>query len=279
MRVLNDRVAVVTGAANGIGHAIALELARAGMHISLADIDDTGMRRTAAEIEALGRRALCVPTDVRQLPALEQLLARTLSEFGSCHLAVNNAGVMHAAPMIAASAEQWQRVVDINLWGVIHGCRVFGAHFAAQGEGHIVNTASAAGLFPAPGMSSYSTTKFAVVALSTQLRWELAVSGVGVTVLCPGVVKTGIGKAAGAGLDPAKYDETVRRSPSPEKLAVKVLSAVRRNRPLVLYGAEAYLAAFLRVMPLWFTDWAGRFAARNVLKQLAADAPRQPPLP
>jgi NAD(P)-dependent dehydrogenase (short-subunit alcohol dehydrogenase family) len=276
MRVLKDRVAVVTGAANGIGHAIALELARAGMHVALADVDEPGLRRTAAEIEALDRRALCVPTDVRQLAAVEALLARTLGELGGCHLAVNNAGVMHAAPLIAAPAAQWQRVVDINLWGVIHGCRVFGAHFAARGEGHIVNTASAAGLFPAPGMSCYSTTKFAVVGLSTQLRWELSLSNVGVTVVCPGVVKTGIGKAAGAGLDPVKVDELVRRSPSPEKLAIKVVRAVQRDRAVVLYGLDAYAAALLRVLPLWLSDWIGKLATRNVLASLAADAPRPP---
>src|SRR5262245_18220091 len=107
MRVLKDRVAVVTGAAQGIRSAIAIELARAGMHVALADVDAEGMSRTAADVQALGRRALCVPTDVPQLPALEQLLARTLAEFGACHLAVNNAGVMHAATMIDAPAAQW----------------------------------------------------------------------------------------------------------------------------------------------------------------------------
>jgi NAD(P)-dependent dehydrogenase (short-subunit alcohol dehydrogenase family) len=274
VRILTDRVAVVTGAANGIGRAVALELARAGMHIALADVDEAGMQRTAAEIEALGRRALSVPTDVRQAAAVEHLLAQTLSGLGACHVAVNNAGVFHAASLLDAPLEQWQRVIAINLWGVIHGCRVFGAHFVKQGEGHIVNTASAAGLFPAPGMSSYSTTKFAIVGLSQQLRWELASSGVGVTVVCPGVVKTGIGKAQGSGLEQVDVDALTRRSPSPEGLARKVVRAVRRNRPLVRYGLEAYLVGFLRLLPLRWLDPLGRFVARNALAALPPPAKR-----
>jgi short-subunit dehydrogenase len=269
LRELKDRVAVVTGAANGIGRAIALELGRAGMHVALADVDEAGMARVAAELTALGRRAACVPTDVAQASAVEHLLARTLSELGSCSLAVNNAGVFHAASLLGAPAEQWQRVLSINLWGVIHGCRVFGTHFVSQGHGHILNTGSAAGLFPAPGMSSYSTTKFAVVGLSQQLRWELAASGVGVTVLCPGVVKTGIGKALGAGLDHVDVDALVARAPSAEALARKAVRAIRRNRALVLYGFDAYMAALLRILPLWLIDPFAKLATRNALASIA----------
>src|SRR6201999_2138226 len=112
-----------------------------------------------------------VTADVRKAADIERLLAESLSALGGCHVAVNNAGVFHAAALLDTPAEQWQRVVDTNLWGVIHGSRIFGAYFAQQGSGHIVNTASAAGLFPTPGMSAYSTTKFAVVGLSLQLRW------------------------------------------------------------------------------------------------------------
>jgi NAD(P)-dependent dehydrogenase (short-subunit alcohol dehydrogenase family) len=265
VRLLKDRVAVVTGSGSGIGRAMALEFARAGMDVTLADIDETRLAATAAEVEALGRRALSVVTDVRQLPAIEHLLEHTVAKLGGCHLVANNAGVFHASMMLESSAEQWQRVVDTNLWGVIHGSRVFGVYFAKQREGHIVNTASAAGLFPMPGMSSYSTTKFAIVGLSRQLRWELAADGVGVTVLCPGVVKTGIVMAEGAGLDHLDKAKLVSRHPLPEGLARKVVRAVRHNRPMVRYGADAYFLSMLRLLPLWLQDPLGRFLARTAV--------------
>lgn len=269
MRELSDRVAVVTGAGSGIGRAFALELASSGAHVAVADIDEALAQSTAREVEALGRRAIAVVTDVRKLESVQQLLARTVAELGACHVACNNAGVFHAAPLLDTPIEQWQRVIETNLWGVIHGSRTFGEHFAQQGFGHIVNTASAAGLFPMPGMGSYSTTKFAIVGFSLQLRWELAAAGVGVTVVCPGVVKTGIGKAAGAGLDKVDVDAMVAKSPGPDKLARKVVRAIERNRSLVRYGGDSYMLSFLRLLPQWLVDPLGRFMGRTALAFLA----------
>ncbi|HEX3596775.1 MAG TPA: SDR family NAD(P)-dependent oxidoreductase [Polyangiaceae bacterium] len=262
---LKDRVAVVTGAAHGLGRALALELARRGSHVVVADFDGEGAERVAAEATTLGVRTHAVRTDVRKLPDLEHLLEETLSSLGACHVMLNNAGVFHAAPLLDTPAEQWQRIIETNLWGVINGSRVFGAHFAKQGAGHIVNTASAAGLFPTPGMSAYSTTKFAIVALSLQLRWELALRGVGVTVLCPGVLRTGIAKAQGVGLDHIDVDALVKRSPLPEGFAPKVVNAIQKNRPLVRFGPDAYLYSIFRVLPMWLIDPIGRFMARQAL--------------
>jgi NAD(P)-dependent dehydrogenase (short-subunit alcohol dehydrogenase family) len=269
MKDLAGKVAVVTGAAGGIGHALALACAREGVDITLADVDEAGMARVAAEISALGRRCICIVTDVRSADAMQALLDRTLAELGGCHLLFNNAGVFCAAPLIDTSAAQFQRVIDINIGGVVNGCRIFAAHFAKQRLGHIVNTASAAGLFPVPGMSAYTLTKYAVVGFSWQLRWEIAAHGVGVTVLCPGTVKTDILTREGVGFKLDEAAKMIKDAPDPHGLAKKTLRAVRRNRPLVRYGLDAYGMSLLRILPLWLIDPLGRLIGRTALKVVA----------
>ena len=273
MKQLKDRVAVITGGAGGIGRAVALELARAGMHLVIADIDEKRIEGVAQELRALGVRAHGVVTDVRSQSAFEHLLAETLRLEGSCHVMLNNAGVFHANTILGSSSAQWQRVVDTNLWGVIHGSRVFGAHFVAQRMGHIVNTASAAGLFPVVGMSSYSTTKYAIVGFSQQLRWELAADGVGVTVVCPGVVKTGIGSAAGVGLEHIDVDALLARSPGPDALARKVRRAIERDQALVRFAPDSYVFSVLGLLPSWMLEPLGRYMARTASAFLRGELP------
>jgi NAD(P)-dependent dehydrogenase (short-subunit alcohol dehydrogenase family) len=265
MKDLAGKVAVITGAAGGIGQALALACARAGVDLALADVDEAGMVRVAAEVSALGRRCICVVTDVRSPDAMQALLERTLAELGGCQLLFNNAGVFCAAPLVETSAAQYQRVIDINIGGVVNGSRIFAAHFMRQRQGHIVNTASAAGLFPVPGMSAYSLTKYAVVGYSLQLRWEIAAHGVGVTVLCPGTVKTEILTREGVGFKLDEAAKMIKDAPDPNGLAKKALNAVRRNQPLVRYGFDAYGMSLLRVLPLWIIDPIGRFLGRTAL--------------
>jgi short-subunit dehydrogenase len=265
MGKLEGKVAVITGGAGGIGSALALELARAGLDVVLADLDEPGMQGVAAQIAGLGRRCLCVPTDVRCPDAMQALLDRTLAGLGRCDVMVNNAGVFHASPLVATSAAQYQRIIDINIGGVVHGCRIFGAHFVRQGHGHIVNTASAAGLFPVPGMSAYSLTKYAVVGFSLQLRWELAAQGVGVTVLCPGVVKTPITTREGVGFKPEDAIKMIEGAPDPKGLARKALRAIERNRSMVQYGSDAYILSWLSAIPTWLIDPLGKYLGRMAL--------------
>jgi short-subunit dehydrogenase len=149
------------------------------------------------------------------------------------------------------------------LWGVINGSRVFGRYFVGQGAGHLVNTGSAAGLFPAVGMSSYSTSKYAIVGFTQQLRWELAADGVGVTLLCPGTVKTDIARAPGAGLKDSDATSLTARAPDAAGLARKARRAIERNRPIVRYGPDSYLFSLLRLLPLWVLDPLGRFMAKT----------------
>jgi NAD(P)-dependent dehydrogenase (short-subunit alcohol dehydrogenase family) len=265
MRKLEGQVVVITGGAGGIGSALALECARAGLDVVLADVDERGMREVAAEVAKHGRRCVCVATDVRSADSFQALLERTLAEFGRCDVMVNNAGVFHAAPLVETSAQQYQRLIDINIGGVVHGSRIFGAHFVRQGHGHIVNTASAAGLFPVPGMSAYSLTKYGVVGYSLQLRWELAAHGVGVTVLCPGVVKTPITTREGVGFKPEEAAKMIEGAPNPHGLARKAVRAIARNRPMVRYGSDAYMLSLLRLAPAWLIDPLGKYLGRMAL--------------
>jgi NAD(P)-dependent dehydrogenase (short-subunit alcohol dehydrogenase family) len=192
---LQSKVAVVTGAASGIGRATATLLARQGMRVAIADIDVPALGRVKDEIEGDGGRVIAVGTDVSSASAIEALRDATLDAFGAVHVVHNNAGVVVAGGIDEISLELWKWVLDVDLWSVIHGIRVFVPLLRAQGEGHVVNTASTAGLQANPGIAPYNVAKFGVVAVSETLRLELAGTGVGVSVLCPGPVDTQIVQA------------------------------------------------------------------------------------
>ncbi len=196
MELTAGKVAVVTGAASGIGLALAERFARAGLDVVLADVEQTALRAAAQRIAGLGARTLAVPTDVSDEAAVQALAAASADRFGAVHVVCNNAGVASHADPWFGPVSAWRWVLGVNLWGVIHGVRAFLPLLAAQGEGHIVNTASVAGLIPAAS-PSYDAAKHAVVAISEDLYTAMKVAGlpVGVSVLCPGWVRTGIGDA------------------------------------------------------------------------------------
>lgn len=194
MKNLKGRVAVVTGGSSGLGRSMALQFAREGMQVAIADIEQQGLDTVVAELEMLGARAIGVRTDVSKASEVEALAVRVVAEFGGVHVVCNNAGISPLGPAWENSLADWQWILGVNLWGVIHGVRAFTPLLLAQDEGHIVNTASVAGLINPPGSAMYNVTKHAVVALTETLHHDLGERGskVGCSVLCPAYVPTGI---------------------------------------------------------------------------------------
>jgi NAD(P)-dependent dehydrogenase (short-subunit alcohol dehydrogenase family) len=192
---LAGRVAVITGAASGIGLAMAQRFAREGMKLVLADIERPALEQAGEALSRDGTDVLTVPTDVSLEADVTALAATTLETFGDVHLVCNNAGVgSRGLPIAELPLLDFEWVLAVNLFGVIHGMRAFLPHLRATGVGHIVNTASMSGLYNLPRMGPYNASKAAVVALSETLRFELAAEGseVGVSVVCPGWVRTNI---------------------------------------------------------------------------------------
>jgi NAD(P)-dependent dehydrogenase (short-subunit alcohol dehydrogenase family) len=192
MEQLTGKVAVVTGAGSGIGEGIVRAMAAAHMRVVVADIDIAKAEQVAADIAGEGGEALAVRVDVSDFDSVVALRDATLAHFGAVHLLCNNAGVWLGAMMAEADLKDWQFLINVNLYGVIHGVKAFLPGMIEQGEGHIVNTASMGGLISGPPEGLYTTTKFAVVGLSEALLMEVAEHGVGVSVLCPGLVNTNL---------------------------------------------------------------------------------------
>lgn len=193
MEAFAGKVAVVTGTASGIGRALAGRCAQEGMKVVLADVEDGPLTKAEGELIAGGADVLAVVADVAVFGDVEALAQKTMAEFGAVHLLFNNAGVHGGGTVWESTIADWQWVLGVNLWGVIHGLRVFVPIMLEQGdECHIVNTGSTAGLMPTPGWGIYGASKAAIISISETLQYELMMSGatIGVSVLCPGGVKT-----------------------------------------------------------------------------------------
>ncbi|WP_314176213.1 SDR family oxidoreductase [Streptomyces winkii] len=252
---------LVTGAGSGIGRATALSFAAAGARIVAVDVDGEQAARTAESAERAGApRAWAETADVGDQQQMEKLAARVAADHGTVDVLVNNAGIGIAGPFLETSVEDWKRTLDVNLWGVIHGCRLFGRQMAERGQGgHIVNVASDAAYQPTRLLPAYGASKAAVLMLSECLRAELAGRGIGVTAVCPGPVDTGITRTARfVGLDEAgqrrRRERVARlyklRNYPPEKVARAIMRAVVRNQAVVPVTPEARTArALSRVAP------------------------------
>ena len=199
MREFNEKVAVITGGASGIGRAMATRFAQAGMRIVLADVEEAALTQTAAALTATGATVLPIVTDVSKADQIQALAQQTLEAFGAVHILCNNAGVGAGSTVWESTLADWEWVLGVNLWGVIHGVRTFTPIMLEQAntqgdECHIVNTASIAGLVAGPALGAYRVSKFGVVSLSETLYYELGqqTDKIGVSVLCPMWVNTQI---------------------------------------------------------------------------------------
>jgi len=245
---LKDRIAVVTGGASGIGRALALLFAREGAHVVVADLDEAGMAETVAGVVQAGRRGLAVKTDVSHLADVQALADRAFAELGAVHVVCNNAGVALWGGLESVSHQDWEWAMGVNLWGVIHGVEAFVPRMVAQKQpGHVVNTASMAGLIASQGLGVYNTTKYAVVGLSETLQKDLRGHDIGVSVLCPMGVNTRIRQSernrpatlrnATAAREGTAV-ELIGRYLPPEHVAERVLRAIYANRLYVITHEE-----------------------------------------
>ena len=215
MKVLAGKTAIITGAAGGIGLAVARAMTAEGMHVAMADLD---FEKVAAGAESLGERAWPIAIDVSDADSVEAAAEATVERFGGINIAVNNAGINNGGLSWELSLDDWRNVLNVNLWGVINGIRSFVPRIlAAGGEGHVVNTGSIASVLPFFGSGPYSASKHAVLAVSDVLRAELAETEVGVSVVLPGMIKTGM---TSVGEDPSI-------------VATNVLAGIRNNYPYI----------------------------------------------
>ncbi|WWQ65330.1 SDR family oxidoreductase [Streptomyces sp. Q6] len=244
------QLVLVTGAGSGIGRATAFAFAEAGARVVAVDRDAESAARTAELARLIGApQAWAETVDVTDEQAMEKLAEKVASEYGVLDVLVNNAGIGLSGSFFDTSPEDWKRVLDVNLWGVIHGCRLFGKQMAERGQGgHIVNTASAAAYQPSKALPAYSTSKAAVLMLSECLRAELAGQGIGVSAICPGLVNTNITATARfAGVDAEEEKRRQKKSSRlyglrnypPEKVADAILGAVVHNKAVVPVTPEA----------------------------------------
>lgn len=266
MKTIKGRTAVVTGAASGIGKALAMGLAAEGANVVLADVEAEALATAEADVAALGVTALGVVTDVTDADSVHALADRTIDRFGAVHILCNNAGVGGGGLIKNLQLVDWKWVIDVSLWGVIHGLDAFLPHLIAADESHVMSTASVAGLMSNPGLGPYNAAKYGVVAIMETLYLEMErdpEADVGVSVLCPGIVRTNIATAQrnrpdhlrrerrndGATMTPEARAEARRRNEriaealaeqgmEPADVAAKVIRAMYDRRFWVLSHPE-----------------------------------------
>jgi NAD(P)-dependent dehydrogenase (short-subunit alcohol dehydrogenase family) len=270
MQQLSGKTAFITGGASGIGFALGKAFAEAGMKVMLADIEADALASALKSLSAFGSNVRGVVCDVVDPESVERAAQETFAAFGNVHVVCNNAGVAASGGIDNISLENWRWVLDVNVMGVVHGIRSFLPHIRAHGEGgHIVNTASMAGLQSEMGLSPYGASKYAVVSISEGLHKQLEPHGIGVSVLCPSFTRTQIGNSARnrqecygpseqIALDSAaakqitEMQRLVQEGSEPSEIAAHVVAGIRANKLYILTHPE------------WFWEVEKRFSAIQV---------------
>lgn len=255
MQRFEGRVAVVTGAASGIGRATSLALAERGCALAVADIDEDGLAETAEMVEKMGRKVSSHRVDVADKERMRAFADEVATQHGKINVVVNNAGVAVQSTLEDHDLDDFEWLMGINFWGVVYGSKFFLPHLLNEGEGHIVNISSLFGLIGVPTQSAYCSSKFAVRGFSESLYAELQGTGVGVTSVHPGGIKTNI-VASARTMDESEREEMIeqfdRFGSPPEKVANGIVRAIERRQLRLLVTPESHVGDWMkRVMPTW----------------------------
>lgn len=260
MKVFDDRVVAITGAGSGIGRALAVEFASRGAHLALCDVDGEGLAESVSRCEGAGIKVTAARIDVADRDAVIAWADGVANEHRRVNVIVNNAGVALGATAEAQSIDDFEWLMNVNFWGVVHGTQAFLPHLRAAGEGHVVNISSVFGLMSIPSQSAYNASKFGVRGFTDALRMELEIErcGVSATTVHPGGIKTNIARNArtdvsvsSIGGDPHEFLDDFDRlaRTTPDKAAQKIITAIQRNRRRTLVGPDAFLFDLVSRLP------------------------------
>ena len=277
MKELRDKVAAITGAASGIGRALAMNLVDEGCHVAISDVDEEGLKETA---DMIGNRNIRVTThivDVADRDQVKRYAEETVEKHGGVHLLINNAGVVVTETLEDIRYEDFEWLMGINLWGVVYGCKEFLPYLKQHKEAHIVNISSVNGIFTNPNNGPYCTAKFAVRGFTETLFQELSGTQVKVSCVHPGGIKTGIARnarfynASDASLSKdeavAIFDHVMAKTTA-DKAAKIIISGIKKDKQRIMVGPDAYVLDWLkRLFPVGFQRLAGRKEAPSWMKK------------
>ena len=271
MKDLSNKVALITGAGSGIGEQIALHLAKEGCNIIVTDINLTEAERVAKDIKGLGRDSTAILLDVGSMENWTEVAEQAFKWKNGVDILVNNAGFMIGGSITEVEMAMWEKITQVNIFGVVNGIKAFEQHMKQRGSGHITNISSLFGLMHLPYVSTYAMTKAAIVGLTNALRPELAAYGIGVTLVCPGSVSTKLvdngswSESKGGNFIPEMFAQ--HYTSPPEKIAKQVVAGIKKDKAIVMAGTDAkVLSVMLRFLPSLF-----RWSLKKLGKELKED--------